>query len=305
MKYTKKDIVTTLTGFLMAMADSVPGVSGGTISYVMGKYDDFVGSIASLSRKASTEDRKKGIDFLIKLLMGWVVGMGLAILLVSSLVSEKPYEMSSLFLGFVVVSLPFIFHEEGLIKHINIKNILSALAGLILVVLISTSSSNAINLGGDISFMKYVYIFFGGMIAICAMVLPGISGSTFLLIFGLYVPIITAAKDMMHFNFSQIDICLVFGVGVLIGLFYFSKIVKYLLANYRTITVYFVVGLMLGSLYAICLGPTTLSDEVTKMNLGLDPLTLSTFKPIWFIVGVIFIIALEKLKTALGGKQDA
>ncbi|WP_423363939.1 DUF368 domain-containing protein [Mycoplasma sp. P36-A1] len=304
MKYQKSDMMTTITGFLMAIADSVPGVSGGTIAYVMGKYEDFVNAISSMSSKANKEDRKKGIEFLIKLLMGWIVGMGLAITIVSTQVTHKPYEMTSLFLGFVIVSIPFIVKEEKLMSKISLKGILLTIIGILFVYLVSSSTAGAVNLGEEGSIVKYLYIFVAGMVAICAMVLPGISGSTFLLIFGLYVPIITAVKNVMKFNFESLDICIVFGLGVLIGLFYFSKLVKYLLNNYRSLSVFFVVGLMIGSIYAICIGPTSLTDEITKQSLNLAPLGLSNFKVIWFVVGIIFILALEQLKHKMEGNKN-
>lgn len=298
MKYNRKDVLTTLTGFLMAIADSVPGVSGGTIAYITGKYETFIGSIAALGSKSSKDEKKHAIEFLLKLGIGWVVGMVLAISLIASLVSVKPYELVSLFLGFIIISIPFIAREERILKHIELKNILCLLGGIITVVSITYFSSSVINLGTETSILKYIYIFIAGIIAISAMILPGISGSTFLLIFGLYIPIITAVKGVLHLDFSGLTICLVFGVGVLIGLFYFSKFLKHLLAQYRLQVVFVVIGLMIGSIYAIIMGPTALTDD-NKQSLGLAPLNLENFKLVWGLIGVATILGLEKLKNIL------
>ncbi|MDL2211678.1 DUF368 domain-containing protein [Erysipelotrichaceae bacterium OttesenSCG-928-M19] len=297
MKYEKKDIMTTITGFLMAIADSVPGVSGGTIVYILGKYEDFVGSIASFGTKASKDAKKKAIDFLVKLGAGWIIGMLLALSVIASLVSTMTYELVSLFLGFVIVSIPFIMSEEKMSSYFSLKNIMFTIIGLVLVLVITSFTSTALDLSGDTSILKYVYIFAAGAIAISAMILPGISGSTFLLIFGLYMPIITAVKQVLHFNFTNLGIVIIFGLGVLIGLFYFSKLVKYLFNNYRQRVVYFVIGLMLGSIYAIIMGPTSLTNEVTNENLGLAPLSLENIKILWLLAGGLIIIGLEKLKT--------
>ncbi|MDF9866468.1 putative membrane protein [Bacilli bacterium PM5-3] len=301
MKYQKKDIMTTITGFLMAIADSVPGVSGGTIAYILGKYEQFVSSIAAFGSSSTKQEKKDAIDFLLKFVVGWAIGMVLALSLIASLVGEKPYELVSLFLGFILVAIPFIFTQEKLQNKINLKHILFTMAGIVLVVVVTNFSSTAIDLSADTSILKYVYIFIVGAIAISAMILPGISGSTFLLIFGLYMPIVSAVKEVLKFNFSQLDIVLVFGFGVLLGLFYFSKLVKYLMKNHREIVVFFVMGLMIGSIYAIIMGPTSLSDDVTKESLNLAPLNFENIKLIWMLAGVGIIIALEKIKKIVEG----
>ncbi len=94
-------------GFCMALADSVPGVSGGTIAFVLGFYDEFIGSLYVLTH-GNRELKREGIRFLAKLGMGWVIGMGSSVLVISSLFTSRIYELSSLFLGFSIFSLPLI-----------------------------------------------------------------------------------------------------------------------------------------------------------------------------------------------------
>lgn len=103
------------------------------------------------------------------------------------------------------------------------------------------------------------YVFVVAMIAISAMVLPGISGSTLLLIFGLYVPIISAIKELLHLNFDYLPVLIVFGLGVLTGILMVVRFIKLALKKYRSQSIYCILGLMVGSIYAIIMGPTTLS----------------------------------------------
>ena len=305
MKYERKDLFTTITGFLMAIADSVPGISGGTVAYILGKYDEFVISIASISGNSSKEEKRKARNFLIKLLIGWVIGLVLAISVIAGIVQTKPYELISLFLGFVILSIPYIIKQEGLLKHITIPHLLLSLVGVIAVVIITSFTSSAIDLTAQKSILNYVFIFGVGAIAISAMLIPGISGSTFMLIFGIYIPMVAALSQIMRFNFVNLDIVLAFGFGVLFGLFSFSKLVRFLLKHYRSKIVFFGVGLMIGSIYAIIMGPTTLADKVTKVNLGLDPVNFDNVKWIWLILGGVVIVSLEKLKNMIeGGKDD-
>lgn len=120
-----------------------------------------------------------------------------------------------------------------------------------------------------------VYVFVVGMIAISAMVLPGISGSTLLLIFGLYVPIVSAVKEVITFNFDYLPIVMIFGFGVLGGIFATIRIVKYVLNNYRSQTIYMILGLMIGSLYAVVMGPASLEIPKPPMTLVLLVLCFS------------------------------
>lgn len=124
------------------------------------------------------------------------------------------------------------------------------------------------------------------------MALPGISGSTLLLIFGLYMPIMNAIKSFLHFNFSYFPVLVVFGLGVLTGIILVIKLIKIALQKYRSQTVYLIIGLMIGSLYAIVMVPTTLENVQSSLN-------LSNFNIICFIIGGIIIIGLEKLKKIL------
>lgn len=137
-----------------------------------------------------------------------------------------------------------------------------------------------------------VYVFFTAMIAITAMVLPGISGSTLLLIFGLYVPIIGAVKEFLHMNMDYFPILMVFGLGVVTGIVGIIKIIKMCLERYRSQTIYTIIGLMTGSLYAITMGPTTL--DVPRA-----PMSPSTFSILFFLLGGVILAGLELLKARL------
>ncbi len=303
MKYTKKDLGTTITGFFMALADSVPGVSGGTIIYIVGKYEQFVDSIASLSRKSSKEQFRKSVDFLIKLLIGWSIGMVLSLSIIGSLLIKIPYELISLFFGFVLISIPFIIKQENLLQKISVKNIFFTILGIVVVVFLSSFSTSVIDFSAEHNPLLYLYLFIVGAISISAMVLPGISGSTFLLIFGVYVPIVNAVKLVLQFNFTYLDLCIAFGLGVLLGIAYFSRLAKYLFKHYRNITIFFIVGLLIGSLYSISLGPTSLADHAGN-SLNLATLNFDNVNYFYLLAGVAVIVILEVVKNLKKLKQS-
>ena len=281
-------------GFCMALADSVPGVSGGTIAFVLGFYDEFISSLYVLTH-GSRELKREGIRFLAKLGMGWFIGMGSSVLVIASLFTSRIYELSSLFLGFSIFSLPLIIKEEKecLRRTSTIPRIIYMILGIVLVLVIAAVNPTG-GQGTNVEIAHLTpflggYIFVCAAIAICAMVLPGISGSTMLLIFGLYVPIISAIKEFLHMNLSYFPVLCIFGFGVLAGIVGIIKLVKNALDNHRAAMVYFILGLMVGSLYAIAQGPTTLKVPQPAM-------TWETFHIFWFLMGGVFLAALNGLK---------
>lgn len=295
-------IISFIRGFCMALADSVPGVSGGTIAFIMGFYDDFIVSLNSLSSKDSMDNKKTSLIFLFKLGIGWIFGMVLSVLFLSSIFEDKIYNISSLFIGFIIFSIPIILKEEKDVLLGRYKNIIFMILGILTVVLITyfnpSSSGEGINLSVEnLSLGTVIFVFFAAAIAICAMVLPGISGSTLLLIFGLYAGIINAIKELITFNFSYLPILIVFGLGVITGIVSTIRIIKFLLKKYRSAMIYLIIGLMIGSIYAVIMGPTTLETPKTAMS-------INTFSFLFFLLGGALIVGLEKSKIFLENKAN-
>ena len=201
--------------------------------------------------------------------------------------------MSSLFIGFIIFAIPIVISEEKKVLKGKYQNIIFAILGCALVIAVAllNSSSGLVKTGSlsSLTVPLAIYIFFVGMIAISAMILPGISGSTLLLIFGLYIPIMTAIKGLLKFNFSYLPAVIIFGLGVVFGIVFFVGLIKKCLKKHRSQTIYAIIGMMLGSLYAIVLGPTTLDKPMPAMN-------FSTFSIIAFVLGALIIFGLQALK---------
>lgn len=280
-----------MNGFCMALADSVPGVSGGTVAFIMGFYDRFIGSIHNLAF-GKMKEKKAAIVYLAKLGVGWIIGMVMAVIILSALFESHIYAVSSLFIGFIAGAIPLILKEEKeSIKEVS-KGILFCLIGIMLVVGITWANGSvggALMDLGQFSVGSAIKLFFIGMIAISAMFLPGISGSTLLLIFGAYIPVITAVKGILSLDFSYIPSMMFFGCGVLIGTVTVVKAIKVSLENYRTQTVYMILGMMIGSFYAIVMGPTTLEVPQAALN-------LRSFQIISAVVGVSLVLGMQLIK---------
>lgn len=291
-------LINGFRGFCMALADSVPGVSGGTIAFILGFYDKFINSLNNLVF-GKKEEKKSAIFFIIKLLIGWAIGFIIASLVLTKLFETQIYKVSSVFMGFIIFSIPLIIKEEKEALKGKYKNIIFTIIGIIIVALITyfnpVSGGNNIDLS-NLNLGLCLYIFVAAMIAISAMVLPGISGSTLLLIFGLYIPIMNSVKEVLHFNLEALPVLIIFLLGILTGIIAIIKIIKMALQKYRSQTIYLIIGLMLGSIYAIVMGPTTL-------DVPQNPMTFRTFSIIFFILGGAVIFGLEKTKEILEEKE--
>ena len=285
----------------MALADSVPGVSGGTIAFILGFYDNFVNSLNNLISNNKI-DRINSIKFLSKIGIGWIVGFILSVLFITNIFERNIYQISCLFLGFIISSIPLIVKSEIKTLINNKKHIIFLIIGIIIVGTMTyfnpvTNSGSSFSIKNDnLNLLFIAYIFISGMIAISAMVLPGISGSTILLIFGLYAPILNGIKEILNLNFEYLPGVLIFGFGIILGVLLTVRIVRYLLRNYRSQIIYCIIGLMIGSIYSVIMGPTSL--EIPK-----PPMSISTFNIVFFIIGCILVPKLEKLKELLKNKE--
>ncbi len=252
MKGIYKNIMVAIKGACMGAADVIPGVSGGTIAFIMGIYDEFVGSLASINMEAvrlllggKFKEFWKHINgsFLLSLIIG--IGCSVVALagLMQYLLEHQPIQTWAFFFGLIVASSLFIIRG---IKGWGVREVLSLILGIILGVVICTLTPTQTPDG-------LWFIFLSGAIAICAMILPGISGSFILLIIGKYEFIMGAISDLVSgINFGQnLLILVVFGVGAVVGILAFSKFLHWLLARWQKETMIVLAGFIIGSLVKV------------------------------------------------------
>lgn len=243
-KRTLKDCAyLILTGFTMGCADVVPGVSGGTMAFIMGVYEELIDGIKSfnveLLRKALRFDLRAVLDhipwgFLLCLGSGIVLAILSLVHFLSWCLANHEIRLYAFFLGLILASIGIVG------AHISwtLKTGIAALAGALLAWWIVGLVPVAMNHSLPILFLS-------AMVAITAMILPGISGSFILLILGQYAFVIESVKT---FNLPVIA---VFGLGCVTGLMGFSRVLSWLLKHYYTVTVAVLVGFMAGSLRKI------------------------------------------------------
>ncbi|MFV0290329.1 MAG: DUF368 domain-containing protein [Mangrovibacterium sp.] len=245
MKRAFKDYcLIALKGVGMGAADVVPGVSGGTIAFISGIYEELLNSIKAvnysnlkllLAGKFKSFWSAVNANFLVALLSGIAFSLLSLAKLMTYLLDYHPILIWSFFFGLIVASAIYVAKD---IKQWNLITIVSALLGAFVAYIITTIAPAEPN-------TSYFFIFISGAIAICAMILPGISGSFILLLLGMYKFIISALSDF------KIAVIATFATGAGIGLICFSNVLSWLLKKYFDYTIALLAGFMIGSLNKI------------------------------------------------------
>jgi putative membrane protein len=240
MKQIYQTMLFFLRGLLMGIADAIPGVSGGTIAFITGIYPRLIHSLNTLSKsiksilKGNFKSGFKQVDWqlFIPLGLGIVISIFIFTGIIDYLMSDYSSSLFALFFGLILASsIVMVKH----LKTIRYEFIIFGLLGFVFAWIIGVSST-------FISTHSLPFIFFSGMLAISAMLLPGISGAFILVLLGQYQYIVTALHD---FN---IKIIITFILGAIAGLLIFSKIIDFLFKKWKRILISFLIGLMLGSL---------------------------------------------------------
>lgn len=233
-----------LRGMMMGAADIVPGVSGGTVAFITGIYDTLLTSIrafdiAFLQRVLSLDIRGAwehvNGGFLLALLLGIATSIFSLARMISWLLETWPVPLWAFFFGLILASALVLLRE---VKQWNASRLLCLLAGAATAVFIALSPTASLQLG-------LAGVFLSGFLAICAMILPGISGSFILVLLGMYGTVLTALKSL------DLVFILVFAVGAGAGLLCFSRLLHWLLHRFHQATMALLTGFLFGSLAVV------------------------------------------------------
>ena len=267
----KKYMRIVLVGLLMGASEVVPGVSGGTIAFVSGFYERLVNGIARLTPFSVLELPKIGfaawwkkydLGFLFVLFGAMLVSILIMARGVSYLLAEHPVGVWSYFFGLVLSS---IFVVGRLLLPLSVESGLALGVGVAVGMLVVRVIPFEAEISGFV-------LFAGGCIAVCAWILPGMSGSFVLLVLGLYQTVIAAIKNFELLTLSYV------GLGCVVGLMVFSRTLTVLLARFHNVTLALLVGFMLGSLTKIWPWKYTTSYQI-KSDGGQIPLVQEPVLP--------------------------
>ena len=291
-----------ISGFCMALADSVPGVSGGTVAFIMGFYDQFIGATHDLAFGKMAE-KKKALGYLIKLGIGWMIGMLLAVIVLSALFESHIYVVSSLFMGFIAGAIPLIIMEEKEGFRQFGKGVVFLILGIVLVAGIAWLNGQVGTSSMDLSHFSLglsVKLFFNWDDRDFGDVSAGYFGfHPAFDLRGVYPVVFLAVRAVLSLELSYVPNLVFFGLGSSPARAR-SLIMKVALEKFRPQTLYLILGMMIGSFYAIIQGPTTLEEPQA-------PLAFSPgFNWIACIAGLALVLGMQYVKEkGFGTKKEA
>ena len=232
----------------MGIAEVIPGVSGGTIAFITGIYEELINTINSIDGtllKTLKQGKFKEVwlhingAFLLRLILGMLAGIVIGVTGVTYLLEQYPELLWAFFFGLILASVWVVYH---MMKAPSKSYIVHFILGTIVAFGIVSLDPRP---GSD----SFIFIFISGMIAICALILPGISGSFILLLMGMYTLIIPTLKSLLTSPSQEAFIIMaVFAVGCLIGLLLFSRFLSWTFKHYHDPTLAVLCGFMMGSL---------------------------------------------------------
>ncbi|WP_436855238.1 DUF368 domain-containing protein [Staphylococcus caeli] len=243
-------------GFAMGTTDLVPGVSGGTIALLLGIYDDFIRSVSGLFSKRFWESLK----FLIPIGLGMVIAIGLLSKVINYLLSAHTVPTMFFFVGLIGGIIPYLLKTSRYRTTFGAAHYGLVILGIVIIVVITLLNSGDKHAGESLSLSTghIIKYFIAGACASSAMLLPGISGSFMLLVFGVYGTVMFAISEFISLNFAALPVLITVGLGVLCGFLFSSKLIQYLLTHYTYLMYAVIIGFVVGSLYAVFPGlPST------------------------------------------------
>lgn len=284
--------VLTLKGMAMGAADVVPGVSGGTIAFIAGIYDELINSIKSINMhslkllftgKIAAFWKAVNGNFLFALLLGIAISVFSLAKLITYLLLNESVLVWSFFFGLVLASTWFVTKD---IKGWNWKTVAGFVGGAVIAyyITVATPAETSTNL---------MFIFLCGAIAICAMILPGISGSFILVLLGKYFYVMEAVKTL------DLVVLGVFAFGAALGITSFSRVLSYALKNFRNITLSVLSGFMLGSLNKVWpwkeVEKLVSDGHEVMIEHNIAPNTEVAEAVVLMLIGFILVYVLEKI----------
>ncbi|HGX1003081.1 DUF368 domain-containing protein [Staphylococcus aureus] len=261
--------INILKGFAMGTSDLVPGVSGGTIALLLGIYNQFISSISGIFSRRFWPS----FTFLIPIIIGMLLAMGSLSNLFNYLLSQHHIPTMFFFGGLIIGIVPYLLKISNYKTSFTTKHYMMVIAGIAILIVITLMNNGDKHAGETLTLSTSLIIkyFIAGMCASSAMLLPGISGSFMLLVFGVYGTVMLEISEVVKLNFTGLPILLAVGFGVLAGFIISSKIIQYFLTHHKLMTFALIIGFVVGSLFAVFPG-------------------LPTNIVMWFVSLVVFII---------------
>ena len=262
----KEKISLIIKGFILGVANVIPGVSGGTLAITMGIYEELIEVISHFFKNI-----KKNLKFIIPLGIGAVLSVLIMSKLITLSLDKFPFATTLFFIGLIVGGVPLIAKTVKNEK-LNIVNILVFLLtfGLVMVMTFCQTGTNNIDIT-NINPIMMLILFLVGLIAAATMVIPGVSGSFVLMLLGFYKPVMGTISKLTDFSLlgHNLMVLIPFGIGVLVGIVLVAKLIEFLLAKFRIATYYGILGFVISSIIGLFVSVIGVDKTVIEIIVGI------------------------------------
>lgn len=285
----KNSIFRALKGAAIGVAIIIPGISGGTVAVLLEIYEEMIKAISSLRKEF-----KKSVLYLLPILIGTIIAFGIMYFPMKYALLYIPLQTISLFAGLMIGSCPKMITDakKNGFKMINLISLIVPFVFVLGICFIPDMGD--VDLSIDMPIINYLLLFIVGVVASCTLVIPGVSGSMFLLIIGYYHPIFNTISQIKTNPGHSIIVLMIFAIGLLVGFFTIAKIMKVLLEKYPRATYWAIVSFVIGSIPAIYI-----SFDYTKAVFNIITVITSSICVVLGIIGsyLVTIVTNKKEKT--------
>lgn len=278
-------LIYIVDGFIMGLANVIPGVSGGTLALILGVYEKLINSISNLFKKFG-----QSIFFLLPVIIGVVIAFLGGSRVVTYCMRNYLFATILLFFGAVIGGLPMLFRKVKSTKVKPIGPVICFITFAITIGLLFVFQHQGTADVSTITFGRVILWLILGAVAAATMVIPGVSGSAFLMTVGYYYPVMNCVSDLTREGANKghaVVVLIIWAIGILLGIFGISKLIKVLLEKYEINTYWGIIGFVIGSAILIIL-----QNFFMQNSAWVSPaVTLGGTSVIEYIVGVILAVA--------------
>lgn len=269
----KEKLLLILKGFILGIANIIPGVSGGTLALTLGIYERLIDAISHFFKNL-----KENIIFVLCLGIGILISLALFSNVIGYCLDNYKFATILFFIGFILGGMPLLFKKVK--GTFNIKNMIFFLItfSIVMIMTFMSAGDKTISLN-NLTFVRLVSLFFSGMLASASMLLPGISGSFVLMLIGYYYPIINAIREFTKLQNLLHNVILLStaGIGIIIGIIIAAKLIEYLLKKYEIPTYYGIIGFVISSIISIFITAVSSYVGTVEIIVGILLMILGIF----------------------------
>ena len=262
----KEKLILGVKGFLIGIANIIPGVSGGTLAITLGIYEQLIKAISHFFK-----NWKENLSFLIPI----GIGMVLSVLILSNVISYSlevfPVATTLFFVGLIAGGLPMLIGKTKSEKK-NVSHVFIFILAFLLIALFAfLKEGEHVVEFTNFSIGGYLLLFLIGALASATMVIPGMSGSFVLMLIGYYQPILETIRNLTHFQniVSNLLILIPFGLGILVGIILIAKLIEYLLQKFEGKTYFAIIGFVVASILVLIYGLFAYSVSILEIGIGI------------------------------------